>query len=124
MTLSRDQPVRIFAAATLLFSLACNAPGDAIPAKPAGPFAPTMSLRPLFVSLGTGATQSFQAEINYQDDVRYMRQPVGWRVVEIGGGAITAVGLYTAPLTPGTYHVEVRREDFPEVTAIATVTVK
>jgi hypothetical protein len=49
---------------------------------------------------------------------------VGWRVVEAGGGTITGAGLYTAPDQPGTYHVKVMREDFPQTTAIATVTVK
>ena len=108
----------------LLFSCACQAPGDAVPAKPAEPFKPGLSLRPVAVSLRTGATQAFHAEINYPEGVRYIRQPVGWRVVESGGGGITATGLYTAPATPGVYHVQAVREDFPEVTAIATVTVK
>ncbi|WP_285571232.1 hypothetical protein [Geothrix limicola] len=93
------------------------------PAKPE-PFVPVLSLRPVAVKLGRGATQAFQAEINYLEGVRYLRQPVAWRVMETGGGTITAAGLYTAPDTPGTYHVQVRRDDFPEVTALATVVVK
>ncbi len=111
----------------LLLGMACQNPGGAVPAKPAQPaqpFRPVLSLRPVAVALGQGATQAFQAEINYPEGVRYMRQPVIWRVVEPEGGAITAAGLYTAPGAPGTYHVEVRREDFPEVAAVATVTVK
>ena len=56
--------------------------------------------------------------------MRYLRQPVAWRVVEPEGGTVTAAGLYMAPAAPGIYHVEVRREDFPEVTATATVRVK
>ena len=115
---------RLLPLPTLLLAVACHAPGDAVPAKPAEPFHPRLSLRPVAVALARGATQSFQAEINYPEGVRYMRQPVAWRVVEPGGGTIDGAGLYTAPAQPGTYRVEVRREDFPEVTATATVTVK
>ena len=107
-----------------LFTLACQPPGDNVPAKPQEPFVPTLSLRPVAVSLARGAAQTFQAEINYPPGMRYMRQPVGWRVVEPGGGSIDGAGLYKAPTVAGTYHVEVRREDFPDIVATATVTVK
>ncbi len=116
--------IRVLAASSLLLALACTSPENAVPAKLAEPFTPVLMLRPVTVSLVVGATQSFQAEINYQEGVRYIRQPVGWRVVEPQGGTITGAGLYTAPDAPGIFHVEVRREDFPEVTATATVTVK
>ena len=109
---------------SLLLAIACTAPGDAVPTKPAEPFKPTLSLRPVAVSLAKGATQAFQAEINYPEGMRYMKQPVAWRVLEAEGGAINNSGLYTAPAAAGTYHVQVKREDFPEVTATATVTVK
>ncbi|WP_243288267.1 hypothetical protein [Geothrix terrae] len=115
---------RALSFAPLLLALACTTPGDTMPAKPKEPFKPSLSLRPVAISLARGATQAFQAEINYPEGVRYMRQPVGWRVVEPEGGSITGAGLYTAPATAGTYHVEVRREDFPEITATATVSVK
>jgi hypothetical protein len=110
--------------ASLLLTLACNDPGATTPAKQAEPFVPLLSLRPVAVRLVTGGTQLFQAEINYQKDVRYIRQPVGWRVVEAQGGTVNAAGLYTAPTTPGTYHVQARREDFPDITAIVTIEVK
>jgi len=115
---------RTLSATALLLAFACTAPGTTVPPKPAEPFVPRLALRPVAVSLARGATQSFQAEINYPEGMRYMRQPVAWRVVEPEGGSITAAGLYTAPEVPGTFHVEVRREDFPGVTATATVTVK
>ncbi len=117
----------------LLLTLACQSPGDKVPAQPnppapaaksAEPFKPTLSLRPVAVSLGKWATQTFHAEINYPEGIRYIRQPVSWRVVEPDGGAILGAGLYTAPGTAGIYHVEVKRDDFPEITATATVTVK
>ena len=119
--------IRALTVSSLLAALACSNPGNAVPAKPAKPaepFVPSISLRPVAMSLARGARQPFQAEINYQEGVRYQTQPVGWRVVEAGGGTIDGAGLYTAPTTAGTYHVEVRREDFPDIKTTATVTVK
>jgi len=124
MALPLNQVVRVLSASALLVALACRPPGNAAPSKPAEPFTPTLSLRPVAVSLGAGATQTFQAELNVQKGVRIPGSPVGWRVVESGGGTITPAGLYTAPATTGIYHVQVRREDYQEVTAVATVTVK
>ena len=115
---------RLMSTTTVLLMFACNAPGDAVPAKSAEPFKPSLSLRPVAVSLIRGSTQAFQAEINYPEGVRYMRQPVTWSVLEADGGSINGAGLYTAPAASGTYHVQVKREDFPEVSARATVTVK
>jgi hypothetical protein len=115
---------RALSVSAILVVLACNHPGNAVPAKPAEPFVPVISLRPVAVSLAKGASQPFQVEINYQEGVRHVRQPVGWRVQEPEGGTITGAGIYTAPLIAGIYHVEVRREDFPEVRTTATVTVK
>jgi hypothetical protein len=124
MKLHPQLHTRGLAAGSLLLALACTAPVSSLPAKPAEPFKPVLKLRPVTVSLVAGATQSFQAEINYQEGLRYLRQPVGWRVVEPQGGTINGAGLYTAPGTPGIFHVEVRREDFPEIAATATVTVR
>ena len=116
--------IRALSVASLLVAAACSNPGNAVPAKPAEPFVPAISLRPVAVSLGRGASQPFQAEINYQEGVRYAHQPVGWRVVEPGGGTIDGAGIYKAPATAGTYHVEVQREDFPDIRTTATITVK
>ena len=115
---------RLLSATSLLLAFACTSPGTTVPIKSAEPFVPRLALRPVAVSLAKGASQGFQAEINYPEGIRYLRQPVAWRVVEPEGGTITGAGLYTSPGVAGTYHVEVKREDFPEVTATATVTVK
>lgn len=116
--------IRACSVSVLLLAIACQAPEAAAPAKPAEPFVPAISLRPVAVSLGRGATQPFQVEINYQAGGRYLRQPVGWRVVEPEGGSLDGTGIYRAPATAGIFHVEVRREDFPDIRATATVTVK
>lgn len=48
---------------------------------------------------------------------------VTWSVKEAGGGTITSGGLYTAPNTPGTYHVVARSNEDPSATASAQVLV-
>ena len=101
---------------------ACESPKAA--PEPMEPFVPTLTLRPTAVVLTRGASQAFQAESNYPAEVRYLRQPVLWRVVEPGGGTLTPAGVYTAPATPGTYHVHAVRDDYPALSAVATVTVK
>jgi hypothetical protein len=107
----------------LLLGLACSTPKATVPAAPV-PFKATLILRPTAVSLIPGATQAFQAEINYPEGIRPLRQPVSWSVVEPDGGAITPAGLYTAPARYGTYHVQVKRDDFPELAVTATITVR
>ena len=124
MALSRDRFFRSLALGPILAAMACGAPGNTVPGQPAEPFTPTLSLRPVSISLAAGATQTFQAEFNVPEKGPYKRPSIGWRVVEPGGGTITTMGLYTAPATSGTYHVQVRREDSPEVSALATVMVK
>ena len=107
----------------LLLGLACAAP-KAIVSAPPRSFKPTLILRPTAVALIPGATQAFQAEINYPEGVRPLRQPVSWSVVEPDGGTISPAGLYTAPGRYGTFHVQVKRDDFPEMVVTATVSVQ
>ena len=107
----------------LLLGLACGTPKATVPAPPRS-FKPTLILRPTAVALIPGATQAFQAEINYPEGVRPLRQPVAWSVIEPDGGTITPAGLYTAPARYGTFHVEVQREDFPNLRVAATVVVR
>jgi hypothetical protein len=115
---------RVLPSALVLLVLACTPPGPVPATKVAPPFVPTLSLRPVGVSLGRQATQAFQAELNQPEGARFLRQPVTWMILEPGGGTITPEGLYTAPAAAGTYHVKVQREDFPGLSATATVLVK
>lgn len=116
--------LRLTACSTFLLLLACKSPDAPVLKPPPEPFVAALDVRPVAVSLLPGATQVFNAEINYPEGVRYMRQPVAWEVVEPAGGTINRAGLYTAPAAAGVYHVKASREDFPAVTAMATVTVK
>ena len=114
----------LLAMTAALLILGCSDPKETVPAAPPELFVPRITLRPVAVSLAKGATQNFQVEINYPEGSRFFRQPISWVVVEAEGGTINPAGLYTAPATAGTFHVRVLREDFPNITATATVTVK
>jgi hypothetical protein len=48
---------------------------------------------------------------------------VSWSVLEVGGGSVTAGGFYTAPATPGVYHLEAKSRAVPARVAVATITV-
>ena len=48
---------------------------------------------------------------------------VVWSVQEANGGAVSSTGLYTAPATPGTFHVVATSAKDPKKSAAATVTV-
>ncbi|MFZ6742266.1 hypothetical protein ACO0LC_03465 [Undibacterium sp. JH2W] len=74
--------------------------------------------------VAAGGKLSFAAVINYPPNINYLRQPVTWTVQEANGGSITSNGEYTAPDKPGVYHVQVQREDFPVLIALATVKVE
>lgn len=89
------------------------------------PFKPTISVAPRTAIVGKGTSMTFHARINYEPGgPRYMRQPVKWTVEEgMAGGSVSIQGLYTAPSTPGTFHVKAEREDHPGVSARATVKV-
>jgi len=116
--------IRTFAAATFLLVIATPTTGLAAPAQAQTPFKASITLRPVAVILGVNATQIFQAEVNTPEGSHAKKQPVSWRVVEPEGGTITPTGLYTSPAKPGLFHVEVKRQDFPDAIATATVTVK
>ena len=86
-------------------------------------FKPMLELTPMNATTVVNGVLSFGAAINYPANIRYLRQPVKWSVQEAGGGSINMNGEYTAPDKPGVYHVTVQREDFPALSATATVNV-
>ncbi|GAC1524043.1 MAG: hypothetical protein NVS3B11_24630 [Collimonas sp.] len=93
-------------------------------ANPDATFAPTLEIQPANVRLAVGTAQSFSAAINYPKNTYYLRQPVNWKVLETDGGSIDLNGRYTAPANPGVYHVKLQRDDFPNLSVQATVTVE
>lgn len=65
-----------------------------------------------------GTTQSLGAIVTGTK-----KTEVTWSVDEVNGGSVTAAGIYTAPLTAGTYHVRATSVDDTKKSAAATITV-
>ena len=59
-----------------------------------------VTVSPSTAAVPTGGTQAFTAAVTGTAD-----PGVTWSVREASGGTVSSAGLYTAPLTPGTYHV-------------------
>ena len=77
-----------------------------------GRAAGSVAVTPTSALLAPGSTQVFTANV-----------PVQWRVLEDDGGYITGAGVYTAPGTPGTFHVVATSLSDTSKTRTATVTV-
>lgn len=92
-------PIRILTGGCLTVLLGC---GGAGPSGSGGPPAAAVSVAvsPSSASVLAGQSQAFLAQVTGTANTA-----VTWNVVESGGGNITMSGLYTAPGTPGTYHV-------------------
>ena len=61
----------------------------------------SVTIAPSGASVWTGGTQAFTATVGGTSN-----QAVTWSVVEASGGSISATGLYTAPATAGSFHVQ------------------
>lgn len=78
-----------------------------------------VALTPSAPTLSIGAAQIFTATVTNAPNVA-----VTWSIEEgAGGGTISAGGAYTAPQTPGTYHVRATSQYDTAVFAAATITV-
>ena len=81
----------------------------------------SVSVSPLTATVAAGKTQQFTANV-----VGYTNTAVTWKIQETGGGSISASGnsvIYTAPSTPGTYHLIATTVASPQVSGMATITV-
>ncbi len=90
------------------------------------PFKPELFVRSSTLSLSVGESLPLVADLNYPPNVRYIRPPLSWSVVEADGGTLRNEGqgwTYTAPNRAGTYHLKVQRDDFAQVSATVTVQV-
>jgi len=77
----------------------------------------SIAIAPPFLSLAPGATGQLTAS------VKGLTSAINWAVRESGGGSVTSSGLYTAPSSPGTYHVLAAAAASPDLTATATISV-
>lgn len=78
----------------------------------------TVAIIPAKATIYAGETAPFAATVLGIDN-----KTVNWSVDEQDGGAITNLGLYTAPKIQGVYHVIATSQLKPEARSIATVTV-
>ncbi len=79
----------------------------------------TVSISPPSATLAFGDTQSFGATVS-----GHVNPAVTWSVQEgPAGGTINPSGVYTAPNTPGTFHVVATSQGNPGRSTVATVTV-
>ncbi len=115
MTL-RTSLIALFGSTTLALSLACGGGGGGGDTPAPAPIVVTVA--PTTASILTGGTQTFTATVTGTTDTA-----VTWSVQEASGGSVNASGLYTAPGTPGTYHVVATSHASTSKTATATVTV-
>jgi len=86
------------------------------------PVKATVQISPAALSLAPGATASFTATVG---GLPPRHRSVEWWILEGRGigGILTSDGRYTAPATPGTYHVVVTPLAEMRIRAIATVVV-
>lgn len=75
----------------------------------------SISAPPQTTTVAAGGTLTLTATVTGASNTTVL-----WSVITSGGGTITAQGVYTAPLTPGTYYVlataqadSVAKVDFP-----------
>ena len=78
----------------------------------------TIAASPQAASVVAGNTVQFTAAVTGSTNLG-----VTWSVAEAVGGTVSTTGLYTAPLTAGTYHVVARSSADSSKSATATVTV-
>jgi len=78
-----------------------------------------VSLNPTAATVSVGKTTPFTATVTNTSNTA-----VTWSVVEAGGGSVSNTGVYTAPSTPGTYHVTATSVADNTKSATATVTVQ
>lgn len=78
----------------------------------------SVSISPMTATIKAGTTQAFTASVTGSNN-----RAVTWKVDAANGGMVTTAGLYTAPLTAGTYHVTATSVADTSKSATAAVTV-
>jgi hypothetical protein len=83
----------------------------------------SLAINPSTLTLRPGGSMAFSAllsGVTSPPGVGYEPELV-WRVLENGGGTVTPAGVYTAPATPGLYHVAAESEEIPDTFATVKV---
>lgn len=112
----RSGILRGVAPVAVLLAAACGGPANV---TTAGGSAPGVAIHPPAAQAAPGVEVAFAAAVQGVSS-----QAVTWSVAEgPSGGTIDANGLYTAPATPGVYHVVASSAVDATITGAATVTV-
>ena len=109
------RPVILFSCSLALFVAGCGGGGG-------GGQVQSISVAidaPKTVTVAASATHQFQATVTGTSNTA-----VTWTVMEASGGSVNASGLYTAPGTPGTYHVVATSQADSSKSDTATATVE
>ncbi len=93
------RPAPLLEALAVVAALAACRASTTTPPPPPPPPAIAVSISPAQAALLEDATQLFAAQVTNSD------AGVRWSIEESGGGSISAGGLYTAPASPGVFHV-------------------
>ena len=114
----RTSLIITMATAASLALAACGSSGSGAAPAPAAGQAVQVQVTPSSTTVATGGTQAFAAQVTGTANT-----DVNWSVQEGGGGTVDASGLYTAPSTPGTYHVVATSAASPSTRTVAEVVV-
>ena len=104
----------ISSALGLALALACGGNAGTPPPAPV-----SLSINPTTAQVTSGETVQFSATVTGSQNTA-----VSWNITESGGGSITPAGLYTAPETPGSFHVVATSQISNTLTATALVGVQ
>jgi hypothetical protein len=86
----------------------------------AAPATLTLVISPVSATLSVGSSLTLAATVSFSSS-----QSVTWSVQEgTAGGTVTSGGVYTAPSTPGTYHVVATSVAAPTASGVSTITVQ
>ncbi len=102
--------------AAALLSAACGGPAS-VTSVQAAPGTASVTVQPSLAQTAPGASVAFSAVVSGIAD-----ETVSWSIEEgASGGSIDGAGVYTAPATPGDYHVVATSVAQPQARSVAAV---
>jgi hypothetical protein len=109
---------RLLPLASLLLAALVGCTGTVEPVSPASGQTISVQVSPAQIQVAPQSAVTFAAVVTGTANTA-----VSWGVQEVGGGTVDASGLYTAPVSAGTFHVTATSVADPSKQGTATVTV-